>query len=240
MSAVDRTLLKLAQDSIAELSKKAGAEAFLPMPGGQPPMDPAAMGGGGAPPMDPAMMGGAGGAPPMDPAMMAAGGGAPPMDPAMMGGDPAAMAGGAAPAPAPAPAADPAAAAGAPAPGGTGLDANTIALLIPIIKNAVTEAMQAHGGDGKGKKEKKASPEDRLAAIEAAMGIPPGGAGAAPAAGGAAPAPAGGEGAAPAAPPADPLASVGAAPAAPPEAPKTASAKEQLLSSIERLRKLAK
>jgi len=85
-----------------ELQKKAQAillqkRGFQPMPGGQPPVDPAMAGGGGAP-MDPAMAGGApmdpammGGGAPMDPAMM--GGGAP-MDPAMAGMDPAMMGGG--------------------------------------------------------------------------------------------------------------------------------------------------
>lgn len=230
--SIDQTLLKLAQQSVAEaLSKKAGAEAFLPMPGGQPPMDPAAAGGG--MPMDPAM---AGGAPPMDPAMMgmdpAMAGGAPPMDPAMAGGMPPvdpAMAGGAPPV-------DPtalAAMAGAAAPPAAtppGLDATTISLLIPIIKNAVTEAIQAAGGaDGKGaKKEKKQSAEDRLAAIEQKIGIQP--AAAAPAA---APAPAD----AAAAPAADPLASIGGGAAPPaPDPNKMASAKDDILASINRLR----
>ena len=58
-------------------------QAFQPMPGGAPPMDPAMMQQGGAPPMDPAMMQ-QGGAPPMDPAMMQQGGAPPPADPAQM------------------------------------------------------------------------------------------------------------------------------------------------------------
>lgn len=245
--SIDQTLLKLAQQSIAEHIKRAGAEAFLPMPGGQPPMDPAMAGG--APPMDPAMMGGA---PPMDPAM--AGGAMPPMDPAMMGGappmDPAMMGGGGMPPPpmdpamaGGAPPVDPAmmaamAAPPAPAPGGAGLDATTISLLIPIIKNAVTEALQG-AGDGKGgKKEKKQSAEDRLMAIEQKLGITPQ---AAPAAGGGASA---GGAPAPAAPPADPLASIGSgpAPSQADQAAKTGAYKEkdEILASIERLRKFGK
>ena len=72
---IDPNLLKLAS---WKLERNINKSAFVP--GGPPPMDPAAMGGGGMPPMDPAMMG----MPPMDPAMMG-GGGMPPMDPAMMG-----------------------------------------------------------------------------------------------------------------------------------------------------------
>jgi len=81
---------------------------------------------------DPAMGGdpaAAGGAPPMDPA---AAGGAPPMDPAM---DPA-MAGGAPPM-------DPAMAGGAP-------PADPMAAIMPMIQQAVQQAMAANGGGGSG------------------------------------------------------------------------------------------
>ena len=47
-------------------------QAFQPMPGGAPPMDPAMMQQGGAPPMDPAMMQQGGAPPPADPAQMEA------------------------------------------------------------------------------------------------------------------------------------------------------------------------
>ncbi len=211
MSKYDPTLFKLAQQAVKEaMLKQADGQAFLPMPGGQPPMDPAAAGG--MPPgMDPSMMA-AGGMPPgMDPSM---GGAMPPgMDPSMAGGmppgadpsmmDPAAAGGAPAPEGEAAPeeaAADPAAQAAA-----AGLDANTIALLIPIIKNAVTEAIQAHGGGDKkdGKKDKKESIEDRVAKLE--------GGGAAPAAAAPAPAVGGSIGGAPM----DPATLMGA-PAAPP------------------------
>jgi len=76
-------LMDILKKSASNLTEEPGEEkqAFQPMPGGQPPMDPAMAGGAGAPPMDPAM---AGGGMPMDPAMA---GGAP-MDPAMAGGMP--------------------------------------------------------------------------------------------------------------------------------------------------------
>ena len=82
-------------------------QSFQPMPGGQPPQDPNAMGMGGDPsqgggqPMDPSMMGGdpsQGGGQPMDPSMM--GGQGMPMDPSMMGGMPPGMGMGMSPPPA--------------------------------------------------------------------------------------------------------------------------------------------
>lgn len=73
-------LIKRAQELLSE------KHAFQPIPGGQMPMDPAAMGGQPMP-MDPAAMGGGAPAPmPMDPAAM--GGGQPPMDPMAMLQDP--------------------------------------------------------------------------------------------------------------------------------------------------------
>ena len=81
---------------------------------------------------DPAAMAG-GGAPPMDPAMA---GGAPPMDPAMAGGAPPmdpAMAGGAPPM-------DPAMAGGG----------DPMAAIMPMIQQAVQQAMAANGGGGSG------------------------------------------------------------------------------------------
>ena len=77
------------QQSLRDVLVKRAAQiyqekaAFQPMPGGEPPMDPAMAGGGGGAPMDPSMAGGM----PMDPAM-AGGGGGMPMDPAMGGGMP--------------------------------------------------------------------------------------------------------------------------------------------------------
>ncbi len=218
MSKYDPTLFKLAQQAVKEaMLKKADGQAFLPMPGGQPPMDPAAAGG--MPPgMDPSM----GGAMPpgMDPSM--AGGMPPGADPSMM--DPAAAGGAPAPegeAPAEEPA-DPAAQAAA-----AGLDANTIALLIPIIKNAVTEALQAHGGGDKkdGKKDKKESIEDRVAKLEG------GGAAPAPAA---PPAPAAGASIGGA--PMDPATLMGGAPPAPASETKAAS----LVTKLANLRAVLK
>ena len=75
MDTIGQTLIKRA----TEISQE--KRAFQPMPGGQPPMDPAQQGGA---PMDPAMAGG-------DPAMAGGDPTAMGMDPAMMGGDPAAM-----------------------------------------------------------------------------------------------------------------------------------------------------
>ncbi len=80
----------------------------------------------GAPPMDPSMMGG--GAPPMDPSMM--GGGAPPMDPSMMGGG--------------APPMDPSMMGGAPPPPPP--PADPMAAIMPMIQQAVQQAMSANGG----------------------------------------------------------------------------------------------
>ena len=77
---IDPNLLKLAS---WKLERNINKNAFVP--GGPPPMDPAAMGGGGMPPMggmDPAAMGMPPmGPPPADPAA----GGAPPADPAAAG-----------------------------------------------------------------------------------------------------------------------------------------------------------
>jgi len=121
--AVNFELLRMARQSIGKkhLSKYAFVAAGDPAMGA-PPMDPS-MGGGGAPPMDPYM--GGGGAPPMDPSM--GGGGAPPMDPYMGGGgappmDPY-MGGGGAPPP-----------------------ADPMAAIMPMIQQAVQQAMSANGG----------------------------------------------------------------------------------------------
>jgi hypothetical protein len=178
-------------EDMQELAAAILKQAFVPMtpdgpvpqqppPGAMPPgMDPAMMAGGmpagmdpammagGMPPMDPAMMDPAmtGGVPPMDPAMMdpAMAGGMPPMDPAMMGAAPA----------------DPAASGGMPSEAGgaeqdpAAADAEIKNMLKPIIQEILAEL----GIEGK---EKKKSPQERMAALEETvagiankLGVPP-------------------------------------------------------------------
>ena len=114
---INPELLRQARQTIKQMDKFAFVAAGDPAMGaGGPP--------GGAPPMDPSM---AGGAPPMDPAM-AGGmppGGAPPMDPSMAGGMP----------PGGAPPMDPSMAGGDP-----------MAAIMPMIQQAVQQAMAANGG----------------------------------------------------------------------------------------------
>ena len=159
--SVDKTLLELVKKSVKEaMEKKANADAFVPMPGGQPPMDPAM--GGDPSMMDPAMMGGdpmAGGMPPMDPAMMGGdpmAGGMPPMDPAMMGGDP--MAGGMPPAPPELPM-DP-----------VQLVSTVIA---PMVRDAVAQAINDAAVDIKKKKTEGDAPAAPAGDPMAAGGMPP-------------------------------------------------------------------
>ena len=153
--SVDKTLLELVKKSVKEaMQKKANADAFVPMPGGQPPADPA-MGGdpmaGGMPPemMDPAMMGGdpmAGGMPPMDPAMM---------DP-MMGGMPPEG--------------------GAPPAGDLPMDPVQLVstVIAPIVRDAVREALSEASVDIKKKKTEGDAPPAPPADPMAAMGgMPP-------------------------------------------------------------------
>lgn len=172
---MDKNLLDLAKKAFRSNIKQAGAEAFVPMPGGAPPADPA-MGGdpsmGGAPPMDPAMMGGMPPGMPMDPAMM---GGAPPMDPAMMGGmpmDPAMMGG--------APPMDPAMMGGMPpAPPAGGLPMDPVQLvstvIAPIVRDAVRSALAEAAVDIKKKKTDGGAPGAAAApaAPAAPGGMPP-------------------------------------------------------------------
>lgn len=157
--AIDKTLLDLVKKSVKEaMEKKANADAFVPMPGGQPPMDPA-MGGDPAM-MDPAMMGGdpmAGGMPPemMDPAMA---GGMPPemMDPAMMGEMPPEG--------------------GAPPAGELPMDPVQLVstVIAPIVRDAVREALSEAAVDVKKKKTEGDAPAAPPADPMAAMGgMPP-------------------------------------------------------------------
>ncbi len=164
MSDIHQVLLNVAK---AGLTKQSGnKQAFVPMPAGQVPPDPAMMQGApGAASMDPAMMQGAPGAAPMDPAamqaMMAQGGA--PMDPAMMQGapmDPAMMAQGGMPMdpammqPPPGPQMDPAM-----------LDAIRQVVQEEMAKNAPAQA-PAEQAPTQPKSGGKAAMEERLTAIE--------------------------------------------------------------------------
>lgn len=155
-----------------DLTKK----SFVPIPGGQLPPQPAdPMAAGGGAPMDPSMGGMPPGMPPgMDPAMMGAAPMAPaPMDPAMMGGAPiSAAAGPSALATVPPQGADPEAAADP-----------IYDMMIQAVREVLPQVLQEMGvepgkegegeGDEKPKKKKKPSAEDRLATIEAVLGVTP-------------------------------------------------------------------
>ena len=133
--------MKLALANLDSIDK----EAFVPMPGGQPPMDPAMAQGG--MPMDPAM---AQGGMPMDPAMA---GGMPPGGEMMA--DP--MAGAGMP--------PPDAAMGAPPP-------NPEQEIYDMIVQAVRQVLQEMGieeGGAEPKKAKKPSVDERLSAMEEMM-----------------------------------------------------------------------